>query len=129
MVMTALINGMNTTEIRRFLHALEYTRGTLGDDIPITYVSGFMYIAIRESLGEPIEVLGMVKALDINEAKASRLVSYLSSKKQRGKQGLGYVEKREDSYDQRRKYVFLTPKAKAFLHGLTEIMQGRMENN
>lgn len=128
MVMTAL-NGMSTTEIRRFLHALEYTRGTLGDDIPITYVSGFMYIAIRESLGEPIEVLGMVKAFDINEAKASRLVSYLSSKKQRGKQGLGYVEKREDSYDQRRKYVFLTTKAKAFLHGLTEIMQGRMDSN
>lgn len=126
MVMTAL-TGMSTTEIRRFLQALEYIRGTLGDDIPITYVSGLMYIAIRESLGEPIEVLGLVKALDINEAKASRLVSYLSAKKQRGRQGLGYVEKREDTYDQRRKYVFLTPKAKAFLHGLMEIMQGRME--
>lgn len=126
MVMTAL-TGMSTTEIRRFLQALEYIRGTLGDDIPITYVSGLMYIAIRESLGEPIEVLGLVKALDINEAKASRLVSYLSAKKQRGRQGLGYVEKREDTYDQRRKYVFLTSKAKAFLHGLMEIMQGRME--
>ncbi len=126
MVMTAL-TGMSTIEIKRFLQALEYTRGSLGDDIPITYVSGLMYIAIRESLGEPIEVLGLVKALDINEAKASRLVSYLSAKKQRGRQGLGYVEKREDTYDQRRKYVFLTPKAKAFLHGLMEIMQGRME--
>jgi DNA-binding MarR family transcriptional regulator len=126
MVMTAL-TGMSTIEIKRFLQALEYTRGSLGDDIPITYVSGLMYIAIRESLGEPIEVLGLVKALDINEAKASRLVSYLSAKKQRGRQGLGYVEKREDTYDQRRKYVFLTSKAKAFLHGLMEIMQGRTE--
>ncbi|MDY9922067.1 MAG: hypothetical protein U2P59_09635 [Synergistota bacterium] len=126
--MPRLLDGMSTTEIKRYLHALEYTRGTLGDDIPIAYVSGLLYIAVRESLGEPIEVLGMVKALDINEAKASRLVSYLSAKKQRGKQGLGYVEKVEDSYDQRKKYVFLTPKAKAFLHGLTEIMQGRMDN-
>lgn len=107
-----------------YLRSIEYIRGSLGAEIPIGYISGLLYVATRESLGEPVEVLSIAKALDMNESKASRLVSYLSEKKSKNEIGLGLLVKVEDSYDQRKKLVSLTPKGKAFITGLLEIVQG-----
>ncbi|MDY9922068.1 MAG: hypothetical protein U2P59_09640 [Synergistota bacterium] len=128
-IMTDMDSGLQSLEARRMLHVIEYIRGSLGDEVPLAYISGFLYVAVREALGEPVEVLSIAKALEIQESKASRLVSALAPTGKSGKKGFGFVNKTEDMYDQRRKYVTITPKGRAFLHGLLEILQGGVNSN
>lgn len=58
------LTGLNTSEIRKFLRSCEYIRGSLGADAPVSYISGLMYLALRDSMGDPVEVLGLVRKVE-----------------------------------------------------------------
>ena len=118
------VNWIITSEIRKFLRSIEYIRGTLGADAPVSYISGLMYLALRDSLGDPVEVLGLGRALGMTDARASRIVNYLGEKREHGNKGLGLVRKNEDKFDQRKKYVELTQKGKYFIEGLIDAITG-----
>lgn len=79
-----------------------------------------MYLALRDSLGDPVEVIGLGRALGMTDARASRIVNYLGEKSEHGNKGLGLVRKVEDKFDQRKKYVKLTEKCRYFIQGLVD---------
>lgn len=111
----------NIKQLRQLQQALEQAR-LLDSDMTITYLSGLLLIAVRQEIGNPVEVLELGELLGTTGATASRLTNYLSKMGQRGKPGLGFVVKEIDIMDQRKKVIKLTPKGYKYLENMLAAM-------
>lgn len=99
--------GLNLTELRR---ALELIGEEVDPEIQLTTLAAFLFVAERgECTQKEVE-----EGLSINNASASRNVSYWTNRRHDRQPGMGFIERREDDYDRRFRRLTLTEKGRAF---------------
>jgi DNA-binding MarR family transcriptional regulator len=101
------------------IRALNTFRSQTRDDIPISTLEAFLWIAGKDKPA----VQDMMKALVYSKQGASRVVSVLGPGLP-DKDGFGLIQLRDDPKDRRYKLITLTPRGKQLYDQLMNIIRG-----
>lgn len=93
------------------LSKMDTVASVLGQDLSITQVRVFLFIATNEGC----TMATLEKALKLTQSTSSRAVSLLTAIERPGRPGLGVVERVEDPYDRRHKILSITYKGRKAL--------------
>lgn len=101
-------NPQLITSPSALLSKLDGVAAVLGQDLSLTQVRVFLYVAVNEgcSMG------AMEQALKLTQSTSSRAVALLTAIERPGRPGLGVIERVEDPYDRRTKVLSLTYKGR-----------------
>lgn len=92
----------------------------LDPDMKLTEVELLLMVAVKGEVGfKEIE-----ESLDLPQQTASRYLAMLSSRKVKGQEGLGLVDRFEDPEDPRKKVVRLSHKGKRLMARINAILEG-----
>jgi DNA-binding MarR family transcriptional regulator len=100
-----------------FSRAVELLREKVDTDLQLTTLAALLFVAERGTVSQK----ELEEALGVNNASASRNVSYWTHRRHDRKPGMGFIDRRVDDHDQRYRKLTLTKAGEEFARKLKEL--------